>query len=968
MTRPGRFCRLWLLLLWLPVWSAGAKAALATTPAPILDLTAAERRFLADHPTLRVGVGSGQPPFQTIIRTPGAAPRYVGLSADMLDAIAPLLGVALVPAFDVTFTRALELSQTGGIDMFAGITDTPGRRAFLHMTRPYASHPYVMVTRQGGHDVRSMADLGGKVIAVSPTFYAYERLQLEYPDLGARFDFEKNALDTMAAVANGQADACFLNIVAATSIIRDQGHDNLRVTAVMSWPNNDICMASQHPLLASILQKALDAIPPDRKRAMTATWFAGSPGTSRPSISQPRLLAGAAAALAVLAAAGWWWRRRLRAEAARRKAMEIDLGGHKEMLEAVLNATSDAILVLDDTYHVVMINNTGAERFGLKAEAMLGRGVLELIDAPVAAARRERYRQVQAAGQPVRFTDQRAGRVYDNTIYPIPAAGGRPRLAIYARDITEQLAADVAVRESQERLATIFRLAPVVVSITSLTEGRYLDVNEAFCALTGFSPEAVIGRSNQELGLWLNLADRDRIFRAIERDGLVRNLELSLRMRDGRLVTTLLSCTPIEAYGQPCLLSIVVDITGRKSMEEALRLAKESAETANQAKSRFLSTMSHEIRTPMNTILGMVDVLRGTPLSERQQDFLRTLEVAGESLMALLSDILELSKIESGSLQLAQSPYDPVEVLNHTAALLAPQAEAKHLALRVELAPDAPRQAHGDPDRIRQILVNLAGNAIKFTSHGEVCLRLDLSPAHFAREHLLFSVSDTGIGIPPEKHQTIFQPFTQVDSSTTRSYGGTGLGLAISTFLADGMGGRLWLDSAPGQGSTFYCAVPRDCRLRRDQEKTDLPDSNAPTPPPLARHHSLLVVEDSEPNRNLYDAFLEGLPLAVRYAVTGAQALECIESGSFDAVIMDIQLPDLDGLTVIQEIRRREAAYGRPATPIMVVTAYAFREDSGRAEAAGADVLLTKPIQKSRFLAALGRLLDDSGTPAAPEA
>lgn len=937
-----------MLALGQPAW--------AREPAPPLPrpaLTEAEQAYLAARPVLRLGVGRGQTPFQDVVRSPQGDPRYVGLAADYLDVLAAMLGVTFQPAYDITYVRALEMAQTGGIDLFACITDTPARRAFLRLTTPYASQPYAMVARAGPDAVWNVTDLAGRVVAVSPSFVAYERLQQEYPDLRVRFEFKRNAPETLQAVAEGQADACFLNVVAATSLIRNLGLTNLRVTAVMAWPDNALCMASPDPILAGILQKALDAIPMERKTALAARWYdAGSP-SDKGSVRPVQLWLGVgAAALVVLSV---WWRRRLRREVSRREATERDLSQHRETLEAVLNATNDAILVLDETYHVVMVNRTGAERFGLAVEAMLGQGILELTDVPVAASRRQHYRQAQATGRPVRFADKRAGRVYENTIYPIAAtAGGRPRLAIYARDVTEQLAADQALRQSQERLANIFRLSPVIVTVTTLPDGRLLDVNEAFCAYSGFSREEVIDRTSAELGLWVHPGDRDRIFRAVERDGQVRNLELSMRMRDGRLATFLLSCTPMEAYGQHCLLSVLVDISGRKTMEEALRLAKESAEAANKAKSRFLSTMSHEIRTPMNTILGMVDVLRGTELSGRQQEFLRTLELAGESLMALLTDILELSKIESGVLELAETAYDPLELAGQVVALLSPQAQAKGLALRLEAAPDAPSQAVGDPDRIRQVLINLVGNAVKFTAAGEVVLGLSLLPARLAREELLFAVSDTGIGIPPDKREAIFRPFTQVDSSTTRAYGGTGLGLAICTLLVDGMNGRLWLESEPGAGSVFYCALPRDAGSGR---LASAPVRAAPAQAPAGRR--LLIVEDSEPNRQIYEAFLEDLPLAVTFAHTGAQALERAETGNYDAVVMDIQLPDIDGLTVIQEIRRREAAAGRPPCPILVVTAFAFREESERAAAAGASGLLTKPIQKSVFLAHIGQLLSN---------
>jgi signal transduction histidine kinase len=233
--------------------------------------------------------------------------------------------------------------------------------------------------------------------------------------------------------------------------------------------------------------------------------------------------------------------------------------------------------------------------------------------------------------------------------------------------------------------------------------------------------------------------------------------------------------------------------------------------------------MSHEIRTPMNTILGMVDVLRGTPLSDRQLEFLRTLEVAGEALMSLLSDILELSTIESGTMQMARVPYDPAEVLRQAEAMLLPQAEAKGLALLTQAAPDLPHEAQGDPGRLRQILVNLLGNAVKFTPRGEIRAAVRSQEGHGGRPELLYTVTDTGIGIEPDKQQSIFEPFTQLDSSTTRAYGGSGLGLAIQRPPGRGHGRTAVVDSQPARAAPFPAPCPWIAGCAQTRPRTPLP-------------------------------------------------------------------------------------------------------------------------------------------------
>jgi PAS domain S-box-containing protein len=796
-------------LLWLalatPFPAPGA-------PPPSLRLTPEERQFLVDHPVLSLGLGVEVPPFQDVTITNGQ-PRYVGLAADYLEVLGHMLEVSFQPRFDLGLNRALDLAQTGGIDLFPCLAVTPDRTAYLHYTRPYTVQPYVLVARNDS-PVTGIDDLSGRTMAVAPAYFAYERLSRDHPGLGAHFLFLPSGPAALATVAEGRADATILNLAHVTCLMARHGYHNVRIVTPMPWEQNALAMATPWPVLAGILQKALDAIPPEVRTAMEAQAYRprANPVSSGLGVRNGLVLIGCAlAALSLLA----WWLRRIARERQGRLAMQKALQGHQELLEAVFNATDDSIIVLDDAYRVLHCNRVGAERFGLDVASMRGRDMLELIGPPVATGRRERYLEAQGTGCTVHFTDTRLGHTYESSIHPFPnPSSGRPRLAVYARDVTEHRAAETTLRENQERLDKIFRLIPVVVAITSLADGRYLDVNEAFSTISGYSRQELLGCNSAELAFWVHPVDRETIYATVAREGLIRNYELSLHLKDGRLGTALFSGIPLEAYGQPCLLSVIVDITGRKATEEALRLAKNSAEAANRAKSRFLSTMSHEIRTPMNTILGMVDVLRATPLTVRQEEFLRTLETAGEGLMALLTDILELSKIEAGSLEWTLLPFDPAELQRQTLAMLRPQAERKGLVLTGRVAEDVPQEIHGDPTRLRQILVNLLSNAVKFTHQGEIRLDVRRLGGQALRDELLFSVSDTGIGIAPDQQQAIFEPFTQADGGTTRAYGGTGLGLAISALLANGLGGRLWVESRPGAGSTFYCAVPLECRPR----------------------------------------------------------------------------------------------------------------------------------------------------------
>ncbi|MEL7639062.1 MAG: ATP-binding protein [Solidesulfovibrio sp.] len=514
------------------------------------------------------------------------------------------------------------------------------------------------------------------------------------------------------------------------------------------------------------------------------------------------LLAGL---LLVVALAVVLWRsRRITAEIARTRAARRELAAEHDLLETVFAATSDAILVLDEDHRVLAVNETAARRFGRSVPGMLGCDILAMTDPAIVDARRERYRQALATGQPMRFTDVRDGRTLDNVLSPLPAGPtGKKRLAVYARDVSHEAEARRAIEESRDRLEKLLRLTPAVIAVTTLPDGRFLDINATFSSLTGYSRDDVLGRTAEELGIWIDFEASARIVRAIEAEGLVRNMEIEVRFKDGRTATGLFSGIPVEGYGEPCLLSVMMDITGRKAMERALRLAKEEAEAASQTQNRFLSLVSHEVRTPLNTILGMVDLLRDSGLTPGQEALLRAQEEAGENLLRLFSDILDVSRVHSGHLAFCREAYDPRELAHRLGREYADRAGAKGLALTVDVAPDAPRKALGDPDRVGQVLGNLLDNAVKFTPAGTVRLTVALGGGQ-----LRYTVADTGIGIPEEARARVFEPFTQLDASTTRPFGGTGLGLTLCALLTRSMGGRIWLDSAPGAGSAFHVALP----------------------------------------------------------------------------------------------------------------------------------------------------------------
>jgi signal transduction histidine kinase/CheY-like chemotaxis protein/HPt (histidine-containing phosphotransfer) domain-containing protein len=402
------------------------------------------------------------------------------------------------------------------------------------------------------------------------------------------------------------------------------------------------------------------------------------------------------------------------------------------------------------------------------------------------------------------------------------------------------------------------------------------------------------------------------------------------------------------------------------------REARLEALKATGAKSQFLAVMSHEIRSSLNAIMGVAQLLAESPLNQSQKQHVEILHSENEYLRRLINDILDSAKLEAGRLELEEADFHLRELVKGLEEAMQPRAQEKGLTLVAEVAPELPDRWRGDPYRLRQILLNLLSNALKFTTEGRVSLGIRAAAAEVGAGQMLFSVTDTGIGIAPDQQARLFQQFAQADSSVARLYGGSGLGLSIARGLVELMGGRIWLESRPGGGTTFSFTVPLKPPVAGDLSPAALP-CPAPAVEPVARPLRLLLVEDNRVNQLVVCQFLKDTNYQVETVENGRVALAMFEKGAYDLVLMDMQMPEMDGRTATRLMRAWEREHGRPATPIVALTASALKEDREQCLAAGCTNFIAKPVRRAELLALIQQTTNapvraalGAGTPGGP--
>ena len=640
--------------------------------------------------------------------------------------------------------------------------------------------------------------------------------------------------------------------------------------------------------------------------------------------------------------------------------------------QAILDMAADGILTVDERGRVLSFNAAAARLFGRAPLEVLGRHVCLLIPAL------EKELFVPSASDPGvpraqgrrEIEGQRAGGL----VFPLELSIStgevnlRQTCTLIVRDLTEPKQAEEALTLERNLLHSLMDGVPDRIYFKD-ERSRFIRVNQALAAQFGLpDPTAAIGKTDFDFFTAEHAGPAFRDEQEVMRTGqAIVGIEEKETWADGRVGWASTTKLPLRDKAGRIVgtFGISRDITARKQVEQELGRAKEAAESANRAKSEFLANMSHEIRTPMNGILGMTELALGTCLTPEQREYLQMVKSSAEALLTILNDILDFSKIEARKLHLEAVPFDLADAVGDTTRALAVRAQQKGVELVCDIRPDVPVFVVGDPGRLRQVLVNLIGNAIKFTDRGEVVVRVKAERTSLgrsakpeegqrgprapgsARDVLLhFSVRDTGIGIPPDKLQNIFQPFEQVDHSTTRRFGGTGLGLTISTQLIELMGGSIEVASEVGKGSTFSFTA-----------WLGIPDEAPPPPVPVGRLAGMRVlgVDDNATNRRILEEVLGGWQMRATLVGDAPAALtelrRAADAGQpYALVLLDAHMPEMDGFMLARQIQETPTLVG---TLLVMLTSAGQPEDVARCRELGIGAYLLKPLKQSDLLATL---------------
>lgn len=925
--------------------------------AKVFRLTAWERGWLARHPSVTLGVPRDYPPF--VLEDESGKPT--GMAVEVVRRVAQRAGLSVRIVMVDGWDELMRQVRGGVLDGIACDVPTYERGHGLTFSKDYVKTPWVIVARDDADYMSGLEDLIGRKVAAVREGAAHDILA-RYPEIDVMAVDSPEAM--WAAVSFGEADACLSNFATASYSIRQQGITNLRVASVLQHELRlAVGVREDWPELAGIVDKALDSIPHAEREAIFRHWVGVKVQTGMAMGQVWRIALQAGGGVLVVLVLILYWNRRLAREVRERQRAEADLMRSFGFMQVLLDCLPIPVFFKNEAGRYVTVNAAYLELVGKDREDVLGRKEGECVP-------RDFAEQGMHADGAI-FAGEHAGLTYEAEYL---REDGTRYVFIVSRSMVEQIDGEVGVvgvmqniterKDTEDALMRSQQRFKMAMSATS--DGLWdwkvgeseVYFSPGFLHMFGYEE----GELPATVDTWTRLLhpeDRERVLesyrRQLERVEPFRN-DYRMLHKDGSVVWVMGRAQIVDETGSGTATRVVgthTDITHRKTIEAELQIAKEAAEGANRAKSQFLANMSHEIRTPMNGVIGMSELLLGTELSHMQRGYVDSIRVSGEALLTVINDILDFSKIEAGKLEIDVVPFSLRDSLYNDLQTLGPRAAEKGLELMMHIAPEVPDSLMGDPKRLRQILINLVGNSLKFTESGEIVISVDFRGFVDDKVDVHFKVSDTGIGINHEDQRRIFDLFVQADGTITRRYGGTGLGLAICTQLVSLMGGDISVQSEPGKGSTFSFNVLMEEADVVVPSRAAIPDVS------VLEGVRVLIVDDSEMNRRILAESLKQWKMVPVQASSVSEAVGLMEGAvvrgqPYELALVDRVMPEADGLALMDTVRRRPEFAGMK---IIMLTSSATQEEERKARALGAVACLVKPVGPAELLRSVAQAL-----------